>query len=232
MLTELLTKGVELVNFAQFAQNLFTFGLVVEKWENLHYTRWKSIGAFESEVFQPEKWKETYPFEPIRQSQADDDYWAAKIVGALTCEHIQSLVKAAIYPEPGAADYMIKTLMDRRHKILVYHLNNVSPVEAIEFSNGVLRMQDMAQVLLGLDSTKYEIRFYNDVNKEVAEQKIIRNSTEQFTIPVSDALVERAAGYLRVDVWVVRGSNKAPSPAQFHIRAGSNSSPRLVGVVH
>ena len=85
-------------------------------------TPWSSVGAFESEAFSAGDWRETYSYLPIRSSQPPDDYWAAKIVGALTRQHIQILVDAANYLEPGAADYVVDTVMERRRKILQHYI--------------------------------------------------------------------------------------------------------------
>ena len=107
-------------SFNQACTNLVTLGFKVHPWENIHYTHWKSVGAFESKTFEPEDWKEVYPYEPIRNSQAADNYWAAKIVGALTRDHLKTLVEAARYPDEAAAEYMTATCMKRRHDVLRY----------------------------------------------------------------------------------------------------------------
>ena len=56
------------------------------------------MGAFEAELFDPATWKTASPYEPVLNSQPDDDR-AAKVVGAVTREHIEALVEAAQYPE-------------------------------------------------------------------------------------------------------------------------------------
>ncbi|MFQ5752473.1 MAG: hypothetical protein ACE5HI_10790 [bacterium] len=221
-------------SFNQALTNLVTFGFNVQAWENIPYTAWKSVGAFESKTFKPEEWKEVYPYEPIRNSQAADNYWAVKIVGALNRDHLKILVDAADYPEGGAAEYMIETLMKRRHKVLEYFLNQVSAVDAVGFSNGELHLKDVGNILLNQNGkdTHYEIHFYNNVDKEISEKRLMSASTNQFTLPVSNRLMAEAGGYLRMEVWVWRGSEKAPSAAQFHFRSDNHSSWRLVGVVH
>jgi len=91
-----------LFSFGEAGHNFTRLGLEVDDWERIEYTPWKSVGAFEAEHFRPERWKEVYPYEPIHRSLPEDDYWAAKIVGAITPEQIRTLVEAADYPEPGA----------------------------------------------------------------------------------------------------------------------------------
>ena len=55
---------------------------------------------------------------------------------------------------------------------------------------------------------------------------------ETFEIPIQEKIIEQVYDYLRIDVWVYRGEERAPSPAEFHLRKGSQSRFRLVGVQH
>ncbi|NOQ98204.1 MAG: hypothetical protein GQ561_08575 [Calditrichae bacterium] len=222
-------------SYSNFFQNLVTFGLKVHNWESIRYTSWKSVGAFESKVFNPGDWKEVSPYEPIRVSQPDDDYWAAKILAALTRDHITELVKAANYPDQGASEYIIETLMERRRKVLEYFLNQVSPLDLVRFSDEELQLKDMGNVILNKSdqNTHYEILFYDDTNNRIAEKKEIFGDVDnQFVVSIPNSLMEKTNVYFRVDVWVWRGNQKAPTPAQFHLRTDNNSFPRLVGILH
>ncbi len=217
-------------DWGQMGRNFVTLGFVVEDWENLQYSQWKSIGAFESEVFQPEDWRETYQYEPVRRSQPDDDYWAAKIVGALTRDHIETLILAADYPDPEAAQYMIDTLMERRRKVLEYFMAQVTSVEALELADGQLHLQDVGKTLTEETgkASLYEIGFYSDAGEEIASRTTIETDKTQFRIAIPDSLLNNAYGYLRVDVQ----DEGKPRATQFHIRARKDGSPGLSGVVH
>ncbi|MFC1509009.1 hypothetical protein ACFL60_04885 [Candidatus Omnitrophota bacterium] len=221
-------------DFRQTMRNLLTFGLFVEDWENAGITPWKSVGRFESAVFNPEKWNEVWPYEPIRRSQPADDYWAAKVLASLTREHIAALVHAAEYPEPEAADYIIKTLMERRRKILNFAFNNVSPLEVVNFGNGILKLKDFGKTIPDKTGVprRYEIRYYDGSGKELHGKHTITGNGDSIDIPIKENLVKRADDYLRIDVWVWRGKKCAPSPAEFHVRKGDQSLYNLVGVVH
>ena len=223
-----------LFSFTETSKNLVTAGFNIQDWEKLEYTPWKSVGAFESKIYRPEKWRETFPFAPVQQSQPVDNYWAAKILGALTYEHIEMLVRAANYPEVEAADYVIKTLMERRRKTVEYFITQVSPIEPVKFSNGKLHLKDMAKILLqdDYDNASYQVRFFNGGGEEISEQIIIKEKETHFHISIPDELINEANGYLRVDVKVLWDERTAPTPAQFHIRMGKEDIPRIVGVIH
>jgi hypothetical protein len=221
-------------SYGTAARNFVTLGLHVHPWEKIQYTRWKSVGAFESAVFDPKGWKETYPYEPIRRSRPADDYWAAKIIARLTHEQLQALVQAAGYPEEGAADYVLETLWQRRQKVLDCFLNAVSPIDAAGFRNETLELQDMRKRLLpGQDvESHYEIRFRDSEGKEIDTQTIPSSDAATFQVAVPASLLDRAGGYVQVDVLAWVAGKAAPSPAQFHLRSHGNEGARLVGVVH
>ncbi len=223
-----------LFSFKEVTQNLLTAGLVVQEWEELNYTPWKSVGVFEVEKFSPGQWKETYPFLPISQSQPADNYWAAKILGALTGEHLEILVKAAEYPEEGAEEYVLNTLLKRRDKTLHHFLTQVSPVEPVRFSDSSLYLRDMAKLFLGdkINRASYEIRFFDANENKIGEREIPNNLDIEFSIPVPAEYFEKAEGYLCVDVRVYWKDKVAPSAVQFHIMSEEGKSPQLVGVVH
>lgn len=56
---------------------LLSFGLWKRDWENLKNTPWPAIGAFEAEHFDPEAWKEAYPYYPFSAATETDDFWGA-----------------------------------------------------------------------------------------------------------------------------------------------------------
>ena len=221
-------------SFHNAFENLVTAGLKVADWENLEYLPWKSIGAFEADAFDPKEWKEVYPFEPVRSSQPADNYWAAKILGALNDEHIRTLVHAADYPEPEAEDYMIQTLIKRRNKVVNYFFNQVTPVDVKSFINNELVLKDMEGVLLNDSSwdSNYEIFFKNNNGKNVGKKKIVTAENDIFTIQIPDSLFKKANGYLQISVLKWRENKKSPAAAEFHLRSDENGSPQLVGVVH
>jgi hypothetical protein len=214
------------------AHNFVTLGLDVEPWENVEPTPWKSVGAFESQTFDPLTWKEVYPFEPIRRSRPADDYWAAKIVAQLTQEQLAALVQAAGYPEAGAADYVLKTLWERRQKVLAAFMREVTPVDALGVEGTTLRLQDNGKRLAGSSPSGYDVRFCAADGRElqVAQLPAPAGDTVEVALPAS--VLQGANGYLRVDVRSRWGESQAPSAAQFHLHVGSQQEARLIGVVH
>ncbi len=211
--------------------NFFTLGFYIQDWENLQYTPWPSVGSFESIHFKPEKWKETYPYEPIRNSQPADNYWAAKILAALSRNHIATLVKAAAYPKPQAETYMINTLMQRRHKILKYHLTQTTPLEFVALKKDTLVLKDVCrQGFEPENAGYYRIQFLNEYRKEIHPRITLALQKSILKIPNCTTCIQKAGGYLRIEI--TKLIKTQPPPAQFHLRKQQNGGIKLVGVVH
>ena len=51
-----------------------------------------SVGRFEGDFFDPEKWKPEYPNSAFRNMRPDDAFWAARIVSRFTNDAIRAVV--------------------------------------------------------------------------------------------------------------------------------------------
>lgn len=220
-------------SFDEMMGNMATLGLRPEPWEDITYPPWKSVGTLEAEYFDPLNWKEAYPFEPIRRAQPDDCYWATKIVAALNRAHIEALVEAAQYPEAGAAEYVVETLMKRREKVIRTYFGLVSPLEYVLLRNDTLVLADFGRKYLpDLPVTHYEVHFWGDGQKEIAPYQWLHGAGDTFPVLLEGELFRKGEGYVRIDVRVWRAGQPAPRPVEFHFRRQPDGQPGLVGVVH
>jgi hypothetical protein len=221
------------IDFPAIAANLVTLGLRVHPWERLEPTPWPSVGYFEAAIFDPAKWREVYPYEPIRSSRPEDDYWAAKIVGAVTPDHLTALFRAAGYSDPEAAAYVQKTLEERRRKVLEYFLYRVSPLDPARCERGLLLLRDVGSALCdrGDVTGEVEIRWRDVEGHELAPPVAVRSEGNEVRVPLPADLLAAAGSYLRVDARVRLAGSDDPPPAQIHLRI-ADGEPRLAGVLH
>ncbi len=129
---------------ARALKSAFGFGLYSPRWERADYPKPKAIGRIESQIFDPEKWKPNYPNPAFLSRQADDEYWAAKIVMAFTDEDIRTLVETGEYTDPKVIEYLIRTLADRRDAIGRTYFNKVLPLDSFTVREGELSFEDLA----------------------------------------------------------------------------------------
>ena len=90
------------------------------RWEKIidddpHLT---AVGFFESSVFDPMNWKPFLGNPAFDDRTTRDMRWGARIVSGFTDEHIRAAVELGRYSNPGAEDYIVKTLIARRDKLV------------------------------------------------------------------------------------------------------------------
>ena len=122
--------------------SVITFGLKTWAWQNSKPSKYASIGYFESELFEPDKFDPIIPNPAFEQLTYQDAYWGAKIVMAFSGDDLAAIVEAGMYTNPEAAIYLIKTLKERREKIGRYWFSKVNPLDfpSVENSDGKLEI--------------------------------------------------------------------------------------------
>ncbi len=111
--------------------NWITLGTKKWGWENFKESPYPSIGYFESEIFEPEKFDPVIPNPAFENMTDRDAYWGTKIVLAFEEEHIRALVDIGEFSNPDAAEYLVQRLLERREKIGRRWLYRVNPLELI-----------------------------------------------------------------------------------------------------
>ena len=113
------SNGLEhLFDFGTTAYSLVTLGLVPFEWEKTVDPHLTAVGFFESSVFDPGDWKPFLANPAWDVRTARDVRWGARIVAAFTDEHIRAAVVLGRYSNPGAEDYIVRTLIERRDKLV------------------------------------------------------------------------------------------------------------------
>ena len=75
----------------------------------------------------------------------DDAFWAARLVARFSDEAMKAIVAKARYSDPAAADYITRTLIARRDKVLRTWLTGVNPIVDPQLSAaGVLTFENAA----------------------------------------------------------------------------------------
>jgi hypothetical protein len=125
---------------------LATLGLYVRPWMTIDYPDVpRSVGRIEAERFDPVRWKPEYPNAAFDNMRPDDAFWAARIVSKFSDHTIRAIVEKARYSDPAATDYLTKTIIERRNKVVSAWINQVCPVvEATLSAQGTLTFKNAA----------------------------------------------------------------------------------------
>lgn len=127
---------------------LATLGLYVRPWTRIDYPDVPaSVGRFESDAFDPEQWKPEYPNAAFDNMRPDDAFWAARIVSRFDANIVRAIVEKARFTDPQATEYLTRTLMRRREKVLRAWLTKVNPLAEFAITkSSELSFQNAAEV--------------------------------------------------------------------------------------
>ena len=185
---------------------------------NTTQTPWRSIGAFSSRYFEPELWKEAYPYWPFWEADVADLYWGAKQVVRFTRPMLEAIVAEAELSDPEAARYLVDALLGRRYKIGRTWLDAVTPFDDFRIEQGRLCGVDLA-VRYGIAREGSLVQL-NDAGEIVDERLVARDGSICVTLPPAEYAVLR----LRV-----RRSQELRPPLQIH--HATTPVPRILGVI-
>jgi len=156
---------------------LATLGLYVRPWMLIDYPDVPpSVGRFEGDAFDPEKWKPEYPNPAFDNMRPDDAFWAARIVAKFSDATIRAVVEKARYSDPAATDYMSATLVKRRDKVLATWLNQVNPVVdvALDAAGALTFRNEAVDAKAATPAESYSLRWFRfdnatDTRSDVGE---------------------------------------------------------------
>jgi hypothetical protein len=183
------------------AKQFFTLGLWVPKWAKKKYPGIPSAGSFESEVFDPVRWVPEYPNPAFSNALPDDLFWGAKLVMAFTDEEIRAIVKVAEFPDPGAEEYVAKTLIERRDKIGRAFFGQVLPLDRFSVRDGELVFEDLGVNYGFVDSRVYTVA-WSDFDNQTGEKTPVQSGFRAQTAESTGLHVPlvREGGYVAAEI--------------------------------
>lgn len=197
---------------------LVSFGLWRRPWEDQKQTPWPSIGAFSAQWFEPNLWKEAYPYWPFAEADASDLYWGAKQVVRFTRPMIEAIVAEAQLSDPDAAKYLVDALLGRRWKIGRDWLDALTAFDDFEIRGNELCGVDLA-VRYGIARAGSLVQ-KNESDEIVDEREVGRDG--RVCTPMPDAKY----GTLHLQM---RRSQELRPELQIHY--ASAPTPHIIGVI-
>jgi hypothetical protein len=183
---------------------MLTLGLYVRPWIKVDYPRIPAVGRFESTYFRAEDWKPDYPNPAFRNARSEDRFWAARILAALSESTIAAVVQTGRYSNPEATEYLTRTLLERRTKILEAWLNGTNPIVGVALSgSGELSFRNAAeQAGVARPAERYTIqwsRFDNaaGTHHDVGDERTLTHPRDQAPESLLSAKPEYISARLR-----------------------------------
>lgn len=203
---------------------LFTAGLYLRPWMLIDYPDVPaSVGRFEADAFDPERWKPEYPNPAFANMRRDDAFWAARLVSRFTEPMIRGIVAKAGYSDERASDYVATTIMKRRDKVLQTWLTQVNPVVDVALSAaGELTFANAAtQAGVATPPASYLVRWAHFDNATDQASSLGGTEATGTTVPVSAARIGEPGTpeFLQVEIAAVHPDHaKWATPVVAHFR--------------
>ena len=169
---------------------ILTLGLYVPGWERVPDTvEYPCIGRFYARFYHPGKFKPIFPNPAFDNMTSLDGYWGAKLVMSFTDEQLRAVIAEAQYPDPEAAEYLLKTLIERRDRTGRYWFHRVNPLDRFELihaENGkqALHFADLA-VETGLEPAE-EARYRYSLKRNGMETLASTDLGSGTSVPLPD----------------------------------------------
>jgi hypothetical protein len=138
------------LDFATIGRSMIAGGFYVKPWEVPIKIDYPSVGYFESEYFDPERWRPTYPNPAFLRTTLRDAYWGAKIVTSFTDEDIETIVRTGRFSDPRAERQVVEVLKARRDKIGRYYFTVINPLDRFKLVETAPGEQTLSFENLGL----------------------------------------------------------------------------------
>jgi hypothetical protein len=117
------------LDWDQVTVDLVTLGLWPRPWRQAQRTAsYKTFGYFTSRDFDPAAWRAGYPNPAFERMTTGDALWGARILARISDQHVRAAVAAARFSNPADAQYLERTLIERRNRILQHYLAAGSPL--------------------------------------------------------------------------------------------------------
>ncbi len=218
-----------MVEFMPIFKAAVSLGIWDRPWRYVKYPDYPAIGRFEGDFFKPEKWRPEYPNPAFERMLPEDAFWAVRIILRFSDEMIRAIVKTGKIVDSEAEDYLVRTLIKRRDKIIQYYLPRTSPLDEFRIEReGASVSLNFVNLMLtsGIsDSDVYKYEWFQFDNLTGALTNLTQStSTSRTKIPVPQGNSE----YIMVRIQ----SKGAETPDQYSIDVylRDQANPKIVGI--
>ena len=129
-------------------KGIVSFGAYIKPWRTVDMYRSPAVGTMvrDNTTFDPDLWRARVPNQAFVRARADDKFWAATKLAALTDDLIRAAVKTGQFGNDEAERFLVKALCERRDAILRAYLPAINPISGpalstdgeLTFANGAV----------------------------------------------------------------------------------------------
>jgi hypothetical protein len=143
-------------------RQMVSFGFVTPRFHKAAFFESPSIGRLirDNASFNPDEWKPRLQNQAFLHARADDKFWAAQKLMALTNEMLQAAVDSGDFRDPASEAFLVRALAERRDAIGRAYLTAINPItspaldgyDTLRFTNAAVEA-DLARAPQGYRAT-------------------------------------------------------------------------------
>lgn len=200
-----------------------SFGFDIPVWRTQDYFESPSIGRLPRDhaKWDPEKWWPHITNSAFRHMRADDTFWAATKLAAITDDMIRAAVAEGKFGDGASEAFLAKAIIDRKLRILQTFLPKVNPiVDPALDANGRLTFRNAASDAAVADRAPgYRALWYTFDNNN--DRSTLVATTEETQSPMLMPAMP-ASEYIKVDLSAVGGPPAWTKPVSAYFHRTSN----------
>ncbi|HET9316405.1 MAG TPA: hypothetical protein VFQ51_12500 [Vicinamibacteria bacterium] len=127
-----------IVDWGPIARAAASFGIADRAWRRVRYRDFPEVGNLEADFFDPDRWRPEYPNPAFERMRPEDALWAAHIVARFTPAAIRAMVAVGRVGNPEAEEYLVRTLVARRDKIVDRYFRALNPIDGFRVEGGAI----------------------------------------------------------------------------------------------
>jgi len=195
-------EGYESLAGGSPVRKLFGLGFPIEPWRRFDYPKLRGIGRIEGDHFDPDAWRSRVPNAAYIRADADDKFWAARKLMAMTDAMIATAVRSGQYSDATAEDYLTRTLIKRRDLIRASYLPAINPIVNPALGDEGTLTFDNAAVMadVAVAPREYRATWYTFDNQTGLSLSIGNTVNRQSTMRSPAALTDTVGAFIRIDI--------------------------------
>ena len=211
-----------LVDPSQVARRVVGFGFNIPNWRRMPFYESRSIGRLplHNADFNPELWKPRLPNQAFLHARADDKFWAAQKLVALTTDMIRAAVQTGEFHDPAAENFLVRALVERRDAIGRTYLPALNPISnpnldadgTLTFANAAVD-NDFAEAPRGYRA------LWSTFDNTTGATELIGETSDVVAVLSAPAGIPQTEGaFVKVDLSAIDSRRSWEEPVSAHFR--------------
>jgi len=180
------------------------FGLAGPSYRRTAFHEAASVGRLPlaNATFDPDAWKPRLPNPAFLHARADDKFWAARKLMALSTDLLRAAVRSGDFDDPASEDVLVQVLADRRDAIGRTYLTALNPISDPALTDeGGLSFTNVAVDLDLARAPEYYTAIWSTFDNATGGTRVLGRTTGRTTtLPAPQGLPAASGAYVMVDI--------------------------------